>query len=353
MQILDRVIAPTSRPYVIAEISGNHMGGFERAMELVRAAAAAGVDAVKLQTYRADTITIESDLPDFQISDADSLWAGRTLYDLYEEAHTPWEWHPALFAEARRLGIHIFSTPFDETAVDFLEDLDVPCYKIASFEHTFVPLLKKVAATGKPIIISCGLASIDDIRETYEVLTSTGAKDICLLSCTSSYPAVIADSNLRRIPALAAAFPNCQVGLSDHTIGNTAAITATALGATVIEKHLKLDDLDDSVDAAFSATPAQMKDYVDVIADGWDALGVAHFGAASEREKRSIRFRRSIYVVEDIAAGAVFSPANIRCIRPGFGMHTKFYEGLMGKTASKAVTRGTPLEQAMIADPKL
>lgn len=352
MKILDRLIAKTERPYVIAEISGNHMGGFDYAMDLVRAAAATGVDAVKLQTYTADTITIKSDLPDFRIDDADSLWSGRTLYDLYEEAHTPWDWHAALFAEARKLGIHIFSTPFDETAVDFLEDLDVPCYKIASFEHTFVPLLKKVASTRKPIIISCGLASIEDITETYEVLTEAGAKDICLLACTSSYPANISDSNLMRIPALAKAFPSCQVGLSDHTIGNTAAITATALGATVIEKHLKLDINEDSVDSAFSATPDQMKSYAGAIAEGWSALGNVHFGAASEKERRSERFRRSIYVVEDIAEGAVFSPQNIRCIRPGFGMHTRYYDDILGKTAATAVGRGTPLAPAMIAGPK-
>ena len=221
MKILDRVIGPSEPPYVIAEISGNHGGRLETALELVRAAAGTGVDAIKLQTYTADTITMDCDLPDFQITDEGSLWHGRCLYELYEEAHTPWEWHPALFDEARKLGMHIFSTPFDETAVDFLETLDAPCYKIASFEHTFVPLLKKVAATGKPLIVSCGLASIEDIRETHAVLKEAGAEQICLLACTSSYPADIADSNLARIPALRAAFPDCHVGLSDHTIGST------------------------------------------------------------------------------------------------------------------------------------
>lgn len=349
MRILDRIIAPTARPYVIAEISGNHMGDIDQALALVRAAAASGADAVKLQTYTADTITIDSDLPDFRIEDSESLWDGRTLYDLYEEAHTPWDWHPALFAEARKLGVHVFSTPFDETAVDFLEDLDAPCYKVASFEHTFVPLLKKVAATGKPIIVSCGLASIEDIRETYDVLKGAGAKEICLLACTSSYPADIADSNLQRIPALSNAFPDCQVGLSDHTIGSTAAVVATAMGATVIEKHLKLDDADDSVDAAFSANPSQMNDYTEAIADGWSAIGTAHFGAASSKEERSKRFRRSIYVVEDIAAGDRFSAQNMRCIRPGFGLHTKFYEDILGKTAEQDITRGTPLKRTMVS----
>lgn len=348
MHILDRAIGPGHSPFVIAEISGNHMGRLDMALDLIRAAAASGADAVKLQTYTPDTITMDSDLPDFQIADEGSLWNGRTLYELYDEAHTPWDWHAPLFALARELGIHVFSTPFDETAVDLLEDLGAPCYKIASFEHTFVPLLKRVAATGKPVIVSCGLASMQDIQETHAVLRDAGAKDICLLACTSSYPANIADSNLRRIPALAKAFPDCHVGLSDHTIGSTAAVTATALGASVIEKHLKLDTGDASVDGAFSASPAEMADYVAAVADGFAALGQAHFGAASATEERSLQFRRSIYVVEDVATGEVFTPQNTRCIRPGFGMHTKHYEDVIGKRATQAIGRGTPLAQTMI-----
>jgi N-acetylneuraminate synthase len=348
MQVYDRSIARTERPFIIAEISGNHMGDFQRAMDLVGHAAETGVDAVKLQTYRADTITMDSNKPDFQINDEQSLWNGRTLYDLYDEAHTPWEWHEALFEEAKRLGIQAFSTPFDETAVDLLENLQVPCYKVASFEHTFVPLLKKVAATNKPVIVSCGLASIEDITETYNVLVNAGAKEICLLSCTSSYPAAVADSNLRRIPEMAKLFPKCQIGLSDHTIGSTAAITAVALGATVIEKHLKLAGPDDSVDGAFSATPREMKEYVDAINDGWDALGVVKFGAASEKEKRSEQFRRSIYVVEDIKSGEIFTKENIRCIRPGFGLHTKYYEDILGKQAEQSIERATPLTLSMV-----
>lgn len=350
MQIQNRVVGENQRPFIIAEISGNHMGNFQHAMDLVGAAADAGVDAVKLQTYRADTITLECDGPDFQINDKSSLWYGRRLYDLYDEAHTPWEWHEALFAEAKRLGILAFSSPFDETAVDLLESLHVPLYKVASFESTFVPLLKRVAATGKPVIVSCGLSSMQDIIETYGVLHDAGAKDICLLSCTSSYPAAVADSNLRRIPALAERFPNCQVGLSDHTIGTTAAITAVALGATVFEKHLKLAGLDDSVDGAFSATPQQMKEYVHVINESWDALGVVKFGPASEAEKKSEQFRRSIYVSNDIKPGDVFTKDNIRCVRPGFGLHTKYFEDVLGKTATQPATRGTPLLKSMVAN---
>lgn len=348
MQILNRMVGQTQRPFIIAEISGNHMGDLQHAMDLIGAAADAGADAVKLQTYRADTITLDCDGPDFQINDENSLWHGRRLYDLYDEAHTPWEWHDALFAEAKRLGIMAFSSPFDETAVDLLETLHVPLYKIASFESTFVPLLKKVAATGKPVIVSCGLASIDDINETYRVLRDAGAQDICLLSCTSSYPAAVADSNLRRIPALAELFPDCQIGLSDHTIGTTAAIAAVALGATVFEKHLKLAGPDESVDGAFSATPQQMKEYVQVINEGWDALGVVKFGPASAAEQKSEQFRRSIYVSNDINTGDVFTTENIKCVRPGFGLHTKYFEGVLGQTATQSVTKGTPLTKSMV-----
>lgn len=350
MQILDRTISPSERPYVIAEISANHGGDLGRAMELVAAAAEAGASAVKFQTYTADTLTIACDRPDFRIDNADSLWSGRTLHDLYEEAHMPWEWHAELFAEARRRGIHAFSTPFDETAVDFLEALDVPCHKIASFEHTFIPLLEKVAATRKPVIVSCGLASLEDISETMQALAGAGSGPVCLLACTSSYPAAIADSNLRRIPALKQAFPGCQVGLSDHTIGNTAAAAAVALGACVFEKHFKMTGDETSVDAAFSVTPEGLRDYVGAINDAWDALGEASFGPASAAEAQSVQFRRSIYVVADMAAGEAFTAANIRCIRPGFGLHTRHFRSLLGKTAARAIERGTPLSLDLVVD---
>lgn len=350
MQIENREISPQTRPYVIAEISGNHGGELSRAMELVAAAAESGADAVKLQTYTADTITIDHDGPDFLIDDPASLWNGRRLHELYDEAHTPWEWHEALFTEARKRGIQIFSTPFDETAVDFLEGLGTPCYKVASFEHTFVPLLKKVAATKKPVIVSCGLASEADIRETQQHLADAQSGPVCLLACTSSYPAAIGDSNLRRIPALTTMFPDCQVGLSDHTVGNVAAVTAVGLGATVFEKHLTLSSDDDTVDSAFSATPETMASYVREVADAWSALGDGTFGAASATEEKSKRFRRSIYVVADIRKGDIISADNIRCIRPGFGMHTKYYEDVLGKAASRDVSRGTALDADMLAE---
>ena len=350
MQILDRIISPAERPYVIAEVSANHSGDLNRALKMVAAAAEAGASAVKFQTYTADTMTIDCERPEFRIENPDSLWSGRTLYDLYEEAHTPWEWHAELFAEARRRGIHAFSSAFDETAVDFLETLDTPCYKVASFEHTFIPLLEKVATTKKPVIVSCGLASFEDIQETTRTLDEAGSGPVCLLTCTSNYPAAIADSNLRRIPALKQAFPQCQVGLSDHTIGNTAAIAAVALGASVFEKHFKLADDDSSVDAAFSATPNELRDYVRAIDDAWVALGEAKFGAASTAEAQSLQFRRSIYVVANVAEGEVFTRDNVRCIRPGFGLHTKHFDAVLGKRAARDIERGTPLELGLMSD---
>lgn len=350
MQILDRTISPSERPYVIAEVSANHSGDFNRALDMIAAAAEAGASAVKLQTYTADTLTINCSRPGFRIENPNSLWNGRTLYNLYEEAHTPWEWHAGLFAEARRLGIHAFSSAFDETAVDFLETLDTPCYKIASFEHTFIPLLAKVASTRKPVILSCGLASLEDILESTRALSEAGSGPVCLLACTSNYPAALADSNLRRISALKAGFPNYQVGLSDHTIGNTAAIAAVALGASVFEKHFKLADDDSSVDAAFSATPSELRDYVSAINDAWEALGEAKFGPASVAEAQPLQFRRSIYVVADVTKGEVFTRDNIRCIRPGLGLHTRNFNAVLGKTATRAIKRGTPLELGLVSE---
>ena len=349
MKILDRTISPAERPYVIAEVSANHSGDLTRALEMVAAAAEAGASAVKFQTYTADTLTIDCERPEFRIENPDSLWNGRTLYDLYQEAQTPWEWHAELFAEARRRGIHAFSSAFDESAVDFLETLDTPCYKIASFEHTFIPLLEKVASTRKPVIVSCGLASFEDIQEATRTLAEAGSGPICLLACTSNYPAAIADSNLRRIPALKDAFPHCQVGLSDHTIGSTAAVAAVALGASVFEKHFKLADDDSSVDAAFSATPGELRDYVRAVNDAWEALGEARFGAASAAEAQSAQFRRSIYVVADVAEGEVFTRDNIRCIRPGLGLHTRHFNAVLGKSAKRAIERGTPLNLDLVS----
>ena len=351
MQILDRIISPAERPYVIAEVSANHSGDLSRALDMVVAAAEAGASAVKFQTYTADTLTIDCDRPEFRIENPDSLWSGRTLYDLYQEAHMPWEWHAELFAEARRRGIHAFSSAFDETAVDFLETLDTPCYKVASFEHTFIPLLEKVASTKKPVILSCGLASFEDIQEATRTLAEAGSGPVCVLACTSNYPAAIADSNLRRIPALKDAFPDCQVGLSDHTIGSTAAVAAVALGASVLEKHFKLADDESSVDAAFSATPDELRDYVRAINDAWEALVGARIRTELARaaEAQSSQFRRSIYVVADVAEGEVFTRDNIRCIRPGLGLHTRHFNAVLGKTATRAIERGTPLDLGLVS----
>jgi N-acetylneuraminate synthase len=350
MKILDRTVSPAERPYVIAEVSANHGGDLNRAKDMVAAAAEAGASAVKFQTYTADTLTIDCDRPEFRIENPDSLWSGRTLYDLYQEASMPWEWHAELFSEARRHGIHAFSSAFDETAVDFLEALNTPCYKVASFEHTFIPLLRKIARTKKPVIVSCGLASMDDIQETTRTLAEAESGPVCLLACTSNYPADVADSNLRRIPVLRQAFPDCEVGLSDHTIGNTAAIAAVALGASVFEKHFKLADDDTSVDAAFSATPNELRDYVNAIDDSWAALGEAKFGPASAAEAKSVQFRRSIYVVADVAEGEPFTRGNIRCIRPGLGLHTRHFDDVLGKSATRAIERGTPLNLELVSD---
>lgn len=349
MKILDHTISPAERPYIIAEVSANHSGELSRALDLVAAAADAGASAVKFQTYTADTMTIECERPEFRINNPESLWNGRGLYDLYDEAHTPWDWHAELFEEARRRGIHAFSSAFDETAVDFLETLDPPCYKVASFEHTYIPLLEKVAKTKKPLIVSCGLASMDEIQKTVQTLTGADSGPVCLLACTSSYPASVADSNLRRIPALMEAFPACQVGLSDHTIGNTAAIAAVALGACVFEKHFKMSDDNTSVDAAFSVTPEGLRDYVNAINDAWDALGEANFGAASDTEAQSLQFRRSIYVVADVREGEAFTRENLRCIRPGLGLHTEHFSSVLGRTATRTLERGTPLSLDLVS----
>lgn len=349
MKILDSIISPAERPYIIAEVSANHGGELSRALDLVAAAADAGASAVKFQTYTADTMTIECDRPEFRIDNPESLWNGRTLYDLYDEAHTPWDWHAPLFEEARRLGIHAFSSGFDETAIDFLETLDPPCYKVASFEHTFIPLLEKVAETKRPVIVSCGLASMDEIKKSVQTLTDAESGPLCLLACTSSYPAVVGDSNLRRIPALKEAFPSCQIGLSDHTIGSTAAIAAVALGACVFEKHFKMADDNTSVDAAFSVTPEGLRDYVNVINDAWDALGEAKFGAASDAEAQSLQFRRSVYVVADVGEGEAFTRENIRCIRPGFGLQPEHFSAVLEKTAARKIARGTPLSLDLIS----
>jgi len=328
-------------PFIVAEMSGNHNQSLERALQLVEAATEAGVDAVKLQTYTADTITLDVDTQDFFIDDTESLWKGRTLYELYKEAYTPWEWHKPIFDKCKELGLIAFSTPFDETAVDFLEELDVPCYKIASFENTDLPLIKKVASTGKPMIISTGMATVAELDETVRTAREAGCKDIILLKCTSTYPASPEDSNLMTIPHMRDLF-NCQVGLSDHTLGIGAAVASVALGATFIEKHFTLSRAEGGVDAAFSMEPHEMKMLVEETKRAWQALGKINYGATVNEEK-SLKFRRSLYVAKDMKAGEVFTEENLRIVRPGYGLEPKYYEVILGRKARKDVKKGTPV----------
>ena len=344
MKIGNVSIGPASRPFIIAEMSGNHNGQIERAFELVRAAAKAGAHALKLQTYTPDTLTIDARGGLFEITNRDSLWMGKNLYELYQEAYTPWEWHQQIFDLARSLGMEAFSSPFDETAVDFLEELQVPAYKIASFESAHHPLLRKVAATGKPVIISSGASKLDEFYESVRVLKEAGAKEICVLKCTSTYPATPENTNLRTIPVFQAIFPDCQVGLSDHTMGIGVSVAAVALGATVIEKHFTIRRSDGGVDSAFSLEPQELEALVVESERAWQALGGVQLDTQKVEEK-SLQFRRSIYVVEDIAKGEVFTPHNIRVIRPGDGLEPKYYEDLLGTYASQAFERGTPLKR--------
>jgi pseudaminic acid synthase len=346
MKIGHRGIGREHRPYVIAEMSGNHNQSLDRALAIVDAAADAGADAIKLQTYTAETMTLDSTAPGFVIDDPKSLWAGRQLYQLYEEAHTPWDWHAAIFERAAARGLHAFSTPFDETAVDFLETLDVPAYKIASFECTDLPLIRKVAATGKPMIISTGMATLAEIDETVRTARAAGAKHIVLLKCTSTYPATPENTNLATIPVLRQAF-GCEVGLSDHTMGCGAAIAAVALGAVVVEKHFTLARADGGVDSTFSLEPAELALLRTETERAWQALGGVVFGGTAA-EKKSLAFRRSLYVVKDMQPGEAFTADNVRAIRPGMGMAPKYMETVLGMRAVKSIARGTPLDWALL-----
>ena len=341
MKVSDRFIGRDHPPFVIAEMSGNHNQSLERALEIVEAAAKTGAHALKIQTYTPDTMTLDLDEREFYISDPNSLWAGNSLYKLYGEAYTPWEWHKPIFERARELGIIAFSTPFDDTAVDFLESLDVPCYKIASFENTDLPLIRRVAATGKPMIISTGMASIAELDDTVCAAREAGCKDLILLKCTSTYPATAENTNILTIPHLRELF-GCEVGLSDHTMGIGVSVASVALGATVIEKHFTLNRADGGVDSTFSMEPVEMAQLVVETERAWQAIGKVSYGA-TEAEKKSIVFRRSLYVVQDLKAGDVLSKDNVRAIRPGLGLPTKYFEVVMGKRVSRDVVRGTAL----------
>lgn len=342
MMFHDRPVGPGERPYLIAEMSGNHNQSLTQALEIVDAAAESGADAIKLQTYTAETMTLNSRGKGFVIEDPSSLWHGRQLYELYEEAHTPWDWHQQIMERAQARGVHCFSTPFDFTAVDFLESLNVPAYKIASFENTDLPLIEKVAATGKPLIISTGMATVAEIGEAVAAAKRAGAKDIALLKCTSTYPATPENSNLATIPNLAETF-GCAVGLSDHTMGCGVAVASVALGACVIEKHFTLRRADGGVDSAFSMEPAEFRMMREEVDRAWQAMGSVTYGGTAAEDGSRV-FRRSLYIAEDVAAGQELTAANMRAVRPGYGLPPKFLNALLGKRVARSLSAGTPVD---------
>lgn len=334
-------LGPAHPPVIVAEMSGNHDGRLDRALDIVRAVADSGAQVLKLQTYTPDTITIESDAEAFRLSSGHELWGGRTLYDLYTEAHTPWEWHEPIFELARELGLVVFSTPFDPTAIDFLEKLGAPAYKVASSELVDLPLIRRMAATGKPMLISTGMATLGEIDAAVAAARGTGNEDVVVLACTASYPAPPEESNLRRIPLLASAL-GTQVGLSDHTLGLGCAVAAVALGATVIEKHVTLDRAGDGVDAAFSLEPDELRRLREETEAAWSGLGTGVVGP-TEHEAEGLRFRRSLYVVADVRAGDTVTGENVRSIRPAGGLLPDEFERVAGRTFRSDVRRGTPL----------
>ena len=334
-------VGPGQPPFIIGELSANHNGSLERALNIVDRAAKAGVHAIKLQTYTAETMTLDIREREFFIDDAKSLWKGTSLYQLYQKATTPWEWHKPIFDRCKKQGMVGFSTAYDETALDFLESLNVPCYKIASFENTDLPLIRKVAKTGKPVIISSGMATVSELEETVQTARQSGCVDLILLQCTSAYPSIPENSNLVTIPHMRDLF-GCQVGLSDHTPGIGVAVASVALGATVIEKHLTLRRKDGGVDSAFSMEIDEIGALVQETRRAWKALGKVVYGPL-ESEKGSLRFRRSLYVVKDMKAGELFSKENVRTIRPGFGLAPKYYELFLGKRVTRDVPKGTPV----------
>lgn len=347
MKIADRSIGPNSPPFVIAEMSGNHNQSLDRAINIVEAAAKSGAHALKLQTYTADTMTLAVNEGEFFISDELSLWKGKSLHELYTLAYTPWEWHEPIMRRARELGMTCFSTPFDETAVDFLENLNVPCYKIASFENNHLPLIRKVASTGKPMIISTGMASITELGEAVSAAREAGCRDLALLKCTSTYPASPEFTDVRTIPHMRDLFA-CEVGLSDHSMGVGVAVAAVALGATLLEKHFTLRRADGGVDSTFSLEPEEMASLVVETERAWQSLGAVRYGP-TDAERKSLVYRRSLYVAQDVKAGDVLTRENLRCIRPGFGLAPKFYELVLGLRVRKDVKKGMPLKWELIA----
>lgn len=335
------MVGPNEAPFIIAEMSGNHNQSLGRALELVEAAANAGAHALKLQTYTAETMTLDINKSGFVIEDPKSPWAGKQLYQLYEEAHTPWDWHRPIFDRARALGMIPFSTPFDNTAVDFLETLDVDCYKIASFENTDIPLIQKVARTGKPMIISTGMASVAEIHRSVTAARKAGCENLVLLKCTSAYPASPTNSNIATIPHMRELF-DCQVGLSDHTMGTGVSVASVAFGATVIEKHFTLARSDGGVDSLFSLEPDELHQLVVETERAWQAIGVVNYGA-TESEKQSLQFRRSLYITKDLKAGDKLTVDSVRAVRPGFGLPPEYADQVMGLTLKIDAERGTPL----------
>jgi N-acetylneuraminate synthase len=334
-------------PIVVAEMSGNHNHSLDRALAIVDAAAKAGVHALKIQTYTADTMTLDIDQGEFSITDPGNLWVGQSLYKLYQQAHTPWEWHKPIFDRCRALGMVGFSTPFDDSSVDFLESLDVPCYKVASFENTDLPLVRKIASTGKPMIISTGMATVAELDETVRAARESGCRELVLLKCTSSYPSTPHDTNIATIPHMRELF-GCQVGLSDHTMGIGVAVASIALGATVVEKHFTLRRADGGVDSTFSLEPEEMRMLVLETERAWQSLGHVRYGPSGDEDK-SLRFRRSLYVVQDIEPNGRLTRDNLRAIRPGFGLSPKYLEIVLGKTVARGVRRGTPLTWDLLA----
>lgn len=341
-----RPIGLAHRPFIIAEMSGNHNQSLERALEIVGAAAAAGAHALKLQTYTADTITLDVRDGEFFIKDDQSLWKGNSLHDLYKRASTPWEWHAQIMRRASELGMVCFSSPFDESAVDFLETLNVPAYKIASFENVHLPLIRRVAATGKPMIISTGMATVAEIEDAVQAASQAGCRDLVLLKCTSTYPASPVNTNVLTIPHMRTLF-GCEVGLSDHSMGVGVAVAAVAHGATVIEKHFTLSRADGGVDSAFSLEPDELHALVIETERAWESLGHVSYGP-TEAEKKSLVYRRSLYVARDLKAGEVLTTESMRCVRPGMGLAPKYYDIVLGRRVNRDVKKGTPLTWELV-----